>query len=214
MITHETCPLCGTPAIPLEKGGLFRYGHCPLCSGIFMERSSLLDPEAEKRQYLTHNNDVHDTGYRNFVSPLVEIITERENPSHLGLDYGAGTGPVVATMLEEKGYEITLWDPYFIPDASALYRTYDFIFACEVIEHFHNPKESFEHLKSLLNENGVIYCRTTLVPDNQAFSAWGYKNEETHVFFYHEKTIAWIARQILLCDYEIHSRNIISFFRR
>ncbi len=117
-------------------------------------------------------------------------------------------------MLEEAGYQVNLWDPYFIPDESVLNRTYAIIFACEVIEHFHDPRTSFCHLRSLLSQRGVLYCRTSLIPDDRDFTSWGYKNEETHVFFYHEKTIAWIAEHILKCSYTIFDEHVIAFSLR
>ena len=214
MYRVDTCPLCGASDIPLEPAGRYRYGHCPVCRGIFMDRNSLLDPLAEQRQYLTHENDVNDPRYRNFVRSFVDLIAGSEREGACGLDYGAGPGPVVAVMLEELGYRVSLWDPYFHTDDTVLHGRYDFLFACEVIEHFYRPAESFRHMKSLLGEKGVLYCRTSLIPDDISFSAWGYRNEETHVFFYHEQSIAWIAEHLLNSRYTVHDRTLISFSYR
>ena len=210
----DSCPLCGASDVPLEQTGRYSYGHCPQCLGIFMDRHDLLDSTAEKRQYLTHENDVNDPGYRNFVRSFVDVITASEPVDAHGLDYGAGPGPVVAVMLREAGYRVNLWDPFFHADDEALESRYDFLFACEVIEHFYRPAESFRHMKSLLTDRGTLYCRTQLIPEDRPFSSWGYRNEETHVFFYHETSIAWIARNILNSRYTIHNRNIVSFSYR
>ena len=209
-----SCPLCGASEVILEPTGRYRYGHCSQCLGIFMDRRDLLDPHAEKSQYLTHNNDVNDPRYRAFVRSFVEVIAASEPEGVHGLDYGAGTGPVVAVMLEELGYHVSLWDPYFHAAEDVLKERYDFLFACEVIEHFYDPAESFRHMKSLLTDRGTLYCRTQLIPGDRPFGSWGYRNEETHVFFYHETTIAWIAQHILNCTYTIHDGAIISFSYR
>nr|WP_319472479.1 class I SAM-dependent methyltransferase [uncultured Sphaerochaeta sp.] len=212
---HKTqdCPLCGCPAIPLIQSGPSSYAHCPLCKGISMDRDQLLGPKEEWDFYLGHNNDVHDSRYQNFVRPLVNLIELRQNPSHKGLDFGAGSGPVISHMLQERGYSMYLYDPFFYPNLSVLETQYRFIVACEVIEHFHNPGSSFGQLLRLLEPRGTLYCRTTLIPDQIGFDRWHYKNDATHVFFYHEETVAWIAQNILSCEYTIIDRNLMFFSR-
>lgn len=160
-----------------------------------------------------HNNDVHDQCYRNFVRPLVDLIVSTQSPSRKGLDFGAGPGPVIAYMLDERGFTMQLYDPFFLPDASVLEVEYGFVVACEVIEHFHNPRTSFNLLSRLLEADGTLYCRTTLLPDDMGFDRWHYKNDDTHVFFYHEETIAWIAKNILECDHRVIDRNLMYFSR-
>lgn len=212
---HRTqdCPLCNYPAIPLIQAGPSSYAHCPLCKGISMDRDRLLGPKEEWDFYLGHNNDVYDPRYQNFVRPLVNLIESRQNPSHRGLDFGAGSGPVISHMLQERGYNMYLYDPFFHPNLSVLEAQYRFIVACEVIEHFHNPKTAFCQLLGLLEPRGSLYCRTTLIPDHIDFDRWHYKNDATHVFFYHEETVAWIAKNILSCGYTIIDRNLMFFSR-
>ncbi len=178
-----------------------------------MDRDQLLGPKEEWDFYLGHNNDVHDPRYQNFVRPLVELISSKQQSCHEGLDFGAGSGPVISHMLGELGFKMHLYDPFFHPDESVLQTQYRFIVACEVIEHFHNPKTAFRQLLGLLEPSGTLYCRTTLIPVHIGFEKWHYKNDATHVFFYHEETIAWIAKNILFCDYTIIDRNLMFFSR-
>ncbi len=210
---HKTqdCPLCGYPAIPLKQARSSSYAHCPNCKGISIDRDLLLEPKVEWEHYLKHNNNVDDPRYQNFVQPLVDLIALKQQPSHEGLDFGAGTGPVISHMLGERGFKMHLYDPFFHPDVSVLEAQYHFIVACEVIEHFHNPKTSFRQLLGLLEPSGTLYCRTTLIPDHIEFDRWHYKNDATHVFFYHEDTVAWIAENILACDYTIVDHNLMYF---
>ncbi len=176
-----------------------------------MDRDLLLSPQVELERYRQHNNDVEDPRYQNFVRPLVDLIASNHRPSERGLDFGAGPGPVITKMLGERGFQVALYDPFFHPDTRVLQGTYDFIVSCEVIEHFHDPRASFELLKTLLAQNGVLYCRTTLVTEDTDFPRWYYRNDETHVFFYHEETIAWIAESIMCCNYTILDRNLLYF---
>lgn len=213
MQNTQTCPLCGYPSIPLERSGLKSYAHCPQCKGISMDRDSLLEPKLEGERYRRHNNDINDPRYQNFVRPLVDLIASKQESSHEGLDFGAGPGPVISSMLGKRGFTMRLYDPFFHPDVSVLQTKYSFIVACEVIEHFHNPQASFKQLSSLLASNGTLYCRTTLTSKDIEFDRWFYKNDDTHVFFYHKDTIAWIAENILACSHTIIDRNLLYFSR-
>src|SRR3989339_1704505 len=146
----QACPLCTHDSHPLDPTAKRRYFQCPNCGGIFLARELLLSPDAELREYHTHNNDITDIRYQKFVSPLVELIGSRHNNGQRGLDFGAGPGPVVAHMLGKLGYGIDLYDPFFHPDETIFANSYDFIFCCEVIEHFNTPGITFATLGNLL----------------------------------------------------------------
>ena len=128
--------MCEKHANPLETDEFF---HCTVCQGIFRSREYHLPPEQEKKRYLEHDNDVHDAGYRQFVLPITSDILRTYERSAYGLDFGAGPGPVISEVLQEQGYNIIKYDPFFSPDTSPLAAMYDFIVCCEVIEHFFSP---------------------------------------------------------------------------
>jgi len=193
------CSLCA------EKINLFftyearksqRYYQCTNCHSILLHPDFYISSADEKARYLTHNNDVEDPGYRKFVSPVVQAVLNDFEAHHRGLDFGAGTGPVITHMLEDHGYQLTTYDPFFIPDSSALDNTYDYIVCCEVIEHFHDPHKEFKKLKSLLKTNGVLYLKTDLYSEETDFENWSYKDDETHTFFYHADALRWIQQHI------------------
>lgn len=211
----QDCPLCGHPSIPLKHIAKrpAPYGSCPTCKGIFVSKEAHPDPSTEKEQYDMHDNNTEDPRYRKFVEPLVELIALHQKREDRGLDFGSGPGPMVSRMLEERSFHMHLYDPFYHPDNSVLQTSYDFIVACEVIEHFNNPAKSFMQLSDLLAEGGRLYCRTTLIPGDIEFSRWHYKNEITHVFFYDRKTIAWISNNILKCDHTIIDKNLLVFSR-
>lgn len=213
MEKRQDCPLCNHPSIELQVIAKRPYGFCPTCHGIFAAAETLPDPKEELAQYEMHDNDVEDIRYQNFVRPLVDLVVSRQSTKEKGLDFGAGSGPVTTKMLTDRGYTLQLYDPYFHPCTSVLDETYDYIVSCEVIEHFYRPHETFIQLSTLLAQTGTLYCRTSLIPDDIPFSRWHYKNESTHVFFYHRKTIAWIASHILNCAYTILDRHLLYFSR-
>lgn len=165
-------------------------------------------PEQEKARYETHNNDVNDPGYREFVKPLVDEILDNFNKDKSGLDFGAGTGPVASKMLGEEGYRVELYDPFFINDATKLKTKYDFIICCEVMEHFHDPAAEFRFLRSLLTPGGSLVCMTQLFTEAVDFSRWRYKDDDTHVFFYHPRSIECIRSEYLFTEADISGRVI------
>lgn len=202
------CPLCSGDAELFLEMPDKTYHRCGRCLGIFLDRAYLVSPEAEKRRYEEHNNDIHDTRYQKFVEPIVLKIQERFTREHRGLDYGAGTGPVIAKLLWDKGYPVELYDPYFWNNSAVLEVKYDFIICCEVIEHFHSPAKEFKLLRSLLNPGGELVCMTDLYSKDTDFKNWYYKNDPTHVFFYHAETLYWIKEQFGFSSSEINNRLI------
>ncbi|MFC1760167.1 methyltransferase domain-containing protein, partial [Candidatus Neomarinimicrobiota bacterium] len=127
---------------------------------------------------------------------------------HKGLDFGAGTGPVISKILEDNKFQIKQYDPFFYNLPSLLESQYDYIAACEVIEHFHEPKKEFSLLKDLLLQNGKLYCMTNLYNENIDFHNWDYKSDITHVFIYQKKTIEWIKEEFGFSDVTIKERLI------
>jgi SAM-dependent methyltransferase len=151
---------------------------------------------------------VADIGYQEFVKPLITKVCEDFEGSARGLDYGAGTGPVAAMLLEAAGYTMKLYDPFFHNHPEVLKETYNFAICCEVIEHFHQPLKEFRALHTYLLPGGVLYCMTDLIDNQREFEQWHYKNDPTHVVFYSEKTLLWIAREIGFSCCEITERVI------
>ncbi|MGM0651464.1 MAG: class I SAM-dependent methyltransferase [Bacillota bacterium] len=192
MLKEISCVLCRSTAKHFFCFRAKNYYRCTNCHSVMMAYEDQLDSEMEKQRYDQHNNDPEDTGYRRFVTPLVYYITEKFSPGARGLDYGAGPGPVAAVMLGEKGYNVELYDPHYHPDEAPLSKKYDFIICSEVIEHFSDPAKEFSLLRSLLLPQGALFCLTELLTDDLVFEHWCYKNDPTHVFFYHYHSLLYI----------------------
>ncbi len=205
------CPLCESSSMLLCKHRQRTYYRCSGCSSAFLHPAQRLSFAEERRRYELHNNDVEDARYQRFVTPLVEQVLSRFDSAHRGLDFGAGTGPVITKLLRDQGYDITVYDPFFYDDYQALEQVYDYIVCCEVMEHFFHPRKSFALLKSLLKPEGSIFCRTSLFTDDIDFSAWHYKNDETHTFYYHPKSIQWIADYFGFTRLRVTSNSLIEF---
>lgn len=151
--------------------------------------------DQEHHRYLQHENNVNDPGYQKFVEPLTTAVQKYFKPTHQGLDYGAGPGPVSSHLLNQKGYQINLYDPFFHPDQKVLQQQYDFVICCEVIEHFHHPAQEFKQLRERLKPDGKLFCMTEIYSAQIDFRGWHYKNDATHVIFYHAKTLEYIKNK-------------------
>ncbi|MFO7863703.1 MAG: methyltransferase domain-containing protein [Salinivirgaceae bacterium] len=204
------CPLCNADSTIYTNLKNKTYYACPQCKGVFLDPNALPNSGAEKERYANHNNDINDEGYRNFVRPLVDAVTQACAPGQLGLDFGAGPGPVVSTMLQEQGYSTVLYDPFFHNNPKVLERKYDYIISCEVIEHFFHPAREFSLLHSLLPLHGKLFCMTSVFFEHIDFASWYYKNDATHVFFYRPQTLHFICEKFAFANVHV-DQNLIIF---
>jgi len=189
-----------------------KYYQCAHCSSIFLDSRSYVSKEDERKRYEDHNNDIEDPGYQKFVEPIVCGVEQNFDKKHKGLDFGSGTGPVIAKLLRDKGYTIELYDPFFCNNPEKLEETYDFIVCCEVMEHFHSPAKEFALLRSILKPNGALFCMTDIYSERVDFRTWYYKNDPTHVFFYHKNTLTWIQSKFKFSTLKIKGRFIQFLF--
>ncbi|NHB70407.1 class I SAM-dependent methyltransferase [Perlabentimonas gracilis] len=201
------CTLCDSQ---LKKMADEYYFICETCGAYVMDKKYYLGSSEEKNRYKEHNNDVNDTGYQNFTSPITDSILKNHTKEQLGLDYGCGTGPVISKQLEAKGYKVKLYDPYFYPNQGNLNHQFDYIFSCEVFEHFYNPKQEIEKLLSLLKPEGNLFIMTHLYNTEIDFKNWYYRKDPTHVFIYTKETIAFIGKKFDLRIEILTDRLIIA----
>lgn len=203
------CLLCQSTTKEFFEKDDKEYFQCTNCHSVMMNTKDYISSEKEKERYEEHNNDVYDKRYQNFVSPIVEGVLKDYNKNHKGLDFGSGTGPVITKLLRDKGYTIEVYDPFFANDKEKLNNTYDYIVCCEVMEHFHHPRLEFERLKSMLNPEGNLYLKTTIYNETIDFNEWYYKNDPTHVFFYHKKGLEYIKNEFGFSEMMIDKNLIV-----
>ena len=208
-MTSPTCPLCNSTSTLFCEKPKHLYYKCNTCDGIFRPKDTFLTAEEEKAHYEKHNNDVFDERYQNFVSPIVNAVLHDFSPEAKGLDFGSGTGPVIAKMLIDKGYQVQNYDLFFANESSLLNEKYDYVSCCEVMEHFHQPYKEFELLKRLLLPNGKLYCKTEVYTNQKPFENWYYKDDFTHVFIYQPKTLEWIKEEFNFSNLIIKEKLIV-----
>lgn len=173
------------------------YYKCEICEMVSLDASFYLDFAEEKARYLEHNNDVLDSRYQDFVKPMVDQICDRFRPDERGLDFGAGTGPVASYLLEQKGYKISKYDPFFWPCSEALQQQYHFIFAIEVIEHLSQVRSEIAKLREMLLPSGVLFLMTEeYPPSHQEFKSWYYHQDPTHISFLNQTSFEFLKQNL------------------
>jgi SAM-dependent methyltransferase len=207
-VNSKKCTLCeGRIDLFYSKSKIFYI--CRNCKGISLDEKFFLKPDLEIQHYQRHNNNVNDADYKKFVSPITDSILDSFSSTSNGLDFGAGTGPVISKILQDNNFKIQQYDPFFHPNYELLNKKYDFIACCEVIEHFHNPKKEFQLLYNMLNDNGKLLIMTDLYTSEIIFDKWYYKNDPTHVFFYQNETFQKISNLFNFTSFSIENRLII-----
>jgi SAM-dependent methyltransferase len=203
------CPLC-------KGNSVFKYHHwgrdyfqCGNCFSLFMGKAFFSTQKRERERYLEHNNDVHDERYQRFVKPITSAVQNDFSSINTGLDFGGGTGPVITKVLTDKGFDIVDYDPFFNYRPELLEQQYDYIACCEVMEHFFDPYKEFMLLRKLLKPGGKLYCMTKLYRHSIYFKGWKYKDDDTHVFFYHRKALEFIRKEVGFISLSVHKQLII-----
>lgn len=193
MAAMSTCPLCGASAHPFAQAHGRRYAGCAACGLAFLDPAQRPTPEEELAEYRLHRNDPADPFYRRHLAKVTVPLGARLPPGAEGLDHGCGPGPALIAMMEEAGFSMRGYDPFFRPDRDALARRYAFVTCTETAEHFHRPDLEWARLAGLLEPGGVLAVMTRLLTEAVDFPRWSYIRERSHVVFYRPRTMEWLA---------------------
>ncbi|MGY5451228.1 methyltransferase domain-containing protein [Agarivorans sp. MS3-6] len=188
------CLLCSTPSPnDFYRNKARQYWHCAVCDLIFVDPNDVLSAAAEHAHYNLHNNDPQDQAYLNFLRRVSEPVIAALKQPAIGLDFGCGPGPALSHLLAQAGHQLLNYDPIYYPDEQRLQQTYRFITCTEVVEHFNYPAKAWQCLMDLLQRPGLLAVMTKRHWGMDVFPHWHYKNDPTHVVFYSDKTLHWLA---------------------
>lgn len=196
------CLLCETShsaSFKVDKKPERGYFRCATCDLIFMNPEERMAPQDEKARYDQHQNE-GSAGYLSFLAPLVKDIDDYFNSAGIkssqmsSLDFGCGPTAFLSSLFFDKGYRAYNYDLYYYPDQDQLRRTYHVITSTEVWEHFYSPRQEIECQLRLLKPGGLLGVMTSAHRGEAAFHDWHYRRDLTHVVFYSERTMTWIAQ--------------------
>ncbi|MFW6142713.1 MAG: class I SAM-dependent methyltransferase [Desulfovermiculus sp.] len=192
--TVPSCPLCfQDQAAWFHQDRNRSYFRCPECHLVYVPQEEHVGPDEEKARYDRHTNQIHEPGYRTFLSRILDPLRQLMPPPALGLDFGCGPGPALAAMAREGGYTMAVFDPFYAPDPKVWNTGYDFITCTEVVEHLRQPGIILPWIWPFVRPGGLLAIMTKLVLSQSAFAHWHYIRDETHVSFFSHATFQWLA---------------------
>jgi len=201
------CPLCSSTrlapvALPERRDGQ----RCADCDLVSLAAAHWLTPELEHERYLMHRNSRDDQDYVTFLERLTTPLESHLAPPAKILDFGSGPTPVLAELLHERGYEVTMYDTFFANDKFALQAQYDAVVCCETAEHFRDPAIEWGRMMNCLRSGGLLAVMT-LLHDDMDLKNWWYARDPTHVCFYSSRTMTWLAPRFA-CDIVQQDRRV------
>ncbi len=189
------CRLCDSASEPFIVGTT-PYAECPVCGYFQIDEARIPSREAERSRYAQHHNSPDDAGYTGWIGSYLDMIEPWIPPGGTILDFGSGPEPVPARLLTGRGYRVSAYDPFFAPDTAWRSERWQAILLHEVAEHLANPSAVLSELRGLLAPGGVLCIRTRFAPrSREDFGRWWYRMDSTHVGFYTEGTMRWMARR-------------------
>jgi hypothetical protein len=209
MVRGVRCRLCGNASYGVGEDVLGRKLYkCPRCEYLYVSKTHFLTSKEEKKRYLFHKNSIEDCDYVIFLERLIKPLETFLKRGSVVLDYGSGPEPVLAQLLEKRGFTTQIYDPYFSP--LLVDEEYSVVTATEVFEHFHNPKKELEIILSLIDQNGYLGIMTERYKKETNFKTWYYAKDPTHVGFFSDKSFRWVEKTYRLkCVYDDGERVII-----
>src|SRR5690554_5553403 len=207
------CPLCfsklHTHIQAVHDRDLYK---CSVCKLVFSPPDFLLEKEDEKERYLEHENSIEQPGYVKFLSQAIGEALPYLKTGDEGLDFGSGPGPTLHILMKQKGFLCDNYDPLFNPHIPQ--KKYDYIFATECFEHFHNPYKEMVFITELLKKGGIVTIMTELYDVETDFASWYYVTDPTHVCFYHIDTFDFICNTFGYERLKSHNKRVIMLRKR
>jgi SAM-dependent methyltransferase len=160
-----------------------------------MDQERLITYEEERVIYDLHQNSIENEGYVNMFRDFLEAgVLPYAKTGNL-LDFGSGPEPVLATLLERDYlFQVAHYDLHYQPIKVYAGVKYDVILATEVIEHLPNPLDVIRLIHSLLKKGGIFSFMTLIHANDEGhFLEWWYRRDMTHISFYTQKTLDYIA---------------------
>lgn len=203
------CTLCNNKTTLFSEYQERAFYICNNCETVLLHPDYYLNNQEEKGRYDLHSDDVNAVGYQNFVKPITDEVSRCFMKNDKGLDFGCGKTEIVKYVLEQQGFDIKGYDPFYFNDKQLLQAKYNYITSCEVIEHLYQPKEVFEQLYSMLLPGGKLFLKTSLYNLELDFEKWWYKNDPTHVTLYTPKSLEFIKESMGFTSLEISKKLIV-----
>jgi len=126
------------------------------------------------------------------------------------LDFGSGPVPVPSRMLEDRGFGVTTYDPFFAPDESWRKVRWETILVHEVAEHLVAPGTTLALLAGILRPGGLLCVRTRFLAMHlTGFADWAYRLDASHTGFFSARSALVMAGKLMLLPVRIEEPDRI-----
>jgi hypothetical protein len=159
-------------------------------------RDELISIEDERTRYEHHQNESEDQVYLSYLSKIAHESALHLKKGDEGLDFGCGPSPLLGNIFSKNGFPTNSYDLFFHPNNEYQNKSYNFIILSEVIEHLRNPLDVMLKLRGLLKSLGMIFIKTKYYPEKKMFDDWFYKRDVTHVQFFNETSLQYLASEL------------------
>lgn len=166
---------------------------CSRCRLVFVHAEYHISRDAEYERYKLHHNSIEDSGYLIFLEQIIAPFVARVCIGSNIIDFGSGPTPVMAEILEKRGFVVATYDPFFSPDIRTITRTYDAVVCCEAAEHFREPMIDWSKMTACIGKGGIIALMTLRYNNVTDLNGWWYVQDPTHICFYSQTTLEWIS---------------------
>lgn len=211
------CRVCktGSTLIFNDHRSFFK---CPSCSLIFTQSS--VDKASEEKHYKQQWKDQGENFWKDSVDVFLSVVQRYRTP-HKILDFGSGSGGLTKE-LQNRGFDVTPIEPMihgYLKDQN-FPNKFDVIVAIEVIEHLPNLWDELQEIEKVLTTEGIIVFTTQLTnrfintePEKESFRNWVYKDDQTHVSFFCNKTL-FVMAEMWNYNIDIFGDNLFVVRRR
>lgn len=201
----SNCPLCSGIATDFFE----QTYSCSNCLLVFKSPDIFISKSEEEARYHYHQNSGGEQGYIDFLNRLATPLKKFIKKDFTFLDYGCGPFSQIAKIIEPDVQTINFYDPLFFPTLEQ--KQYDVVTCTEVVEHFQKPAIEWDKLIATVKPNGILGIMTQFYNEEIDYKGWWYKNDPTHVVFYRQATLDYLAKKYQLKILYNDSRSVIIF---
>ena len=193
----QVCPLCQkTQTVLFYEEKRRPFYKCEHCCLVFVPKDFHISFDEEKKRYDQHQNNEKSEqfdGYKKWMQDFWAWIKETPLRGKI-CDYGSGPHPILSEFAKVDGLELISYDLHYANQTKADLFDLDLLILSEVVEHFRAPYEEWNELREMVKKSGRICIRTSLWNEGTRWKDWAYARDNTHINFYHQKTMSYLAQ--------------------
>lgn len=140
---------------------------------------------------------ITDRGFVASMKQLIDNLSDILGDNQDCLDYGCGTVPTLAVLLQETGKRCDYYDPVFFPHTD-IQKQYDLVFGISCMERAYQPGKVMRAMVDRLKPGGYLVTLTETYTNADKLRAWPHATDISLVSFFHDRTFDFMAERFKL----------------